>query len=173
MVINISLYRFLVGVDEDSYLSPFSLLFATAARVPLQSVWGPSFSEATLQTAVMILDDSASAGAPKLATDCLVYLQWASHLTNLGDLGKKKKGSCKFMKNMETSISCINFLKISWHVKHLHMAFLRTVWQFLKVFICKVLPDFAQRSFRTSLTNSSNIYVVQIQRQVYTVHPPQ
>lgn len=91
MVINISLYRFLVGVDEDSYLSPFSLLFATAAHVPLQSVWGPSFSEATLQTAVMILDDWASAGAPKLATDCLVYLQWASHLTNLGDLGKKKR----------------------------------------------------------------------------------
>lgn len=37
----------------------------------------------------MTLDDSALAGAPKLATDYLVYLQWASHLTNLGDLGKK------------------------------------------------------------------------------------
>lgn len=37
----------------------------------------------------MTLDDSALAGAPKLATDYLVYLQWASRLTNLGDLGKK------------------------------------------------------------------------------------
>lgn len=102
---NISLYRFLVGVDEDSYLFPFSLLFATAARVPLQFVWGPSFSEAILQTAVMTLDDSALAGAPKLATDYLVYLQWASHLTNLGDLGKKGgRGSFIFMKKMETTI---------------------------------------------------------------------
>lgn len=36
----------------------------------------------------MTLDDSALAGAPKLATDYLVYLQWASHLArSISDTG--------------------------------------------------------------------------------------
>lgn len=166
MVINTSLYRSLEGVDEDSCLSPFSSLFARAARVPLQSVWGPSFSAAALQRAVTIRGDWALAGAPKLAADCLVCPQWASHLTTRGDLGKTAAvvSLARIRKHRAHVFISQRFLSI-WSIYMWH--FLRTLWQFLNGFICKILLEFAWRSFRTSLS-TSRVCVAQTPRQVYT-----
>lgn len=82
----------LVGVGEDSCLSLFSLWLAIAAHVPLQSVWGLSFSGAAWQRAERTLGGSAWAGAPRLAAGCPGCPQWASRSANLGGLGEENNG---------------------------------------------------------------------------------
>lgn len=111
VALNTSPCKFLVGVDEDSCLSPFFLWFATTAHVLLQSVWDLSFSAAILQTAVMTQDDSALTGVLKLATNCLVYLQWVSHWVIQGDL---KMNQTDFSVCVRWNLHDIHYCKGFW-----------------------------------------------------------